>query len=211
MRLSALRFPRFIAGKRFKESSWLRGGRQSSGADASRERFASPTPRPTLPRKGGGYRFALPTPLPTLPRTGGGNKRGDTPPEDGSEIRLKEINGATKSECSELAVSAPDDAHAVAAIAGAPPARVSRAGAMHVARLLEGLPYAPLPARAPLSFPASLLLGPQARHAAGGMGEGGSAVPTIARAFRHRLDDGIGGLMAVLTNAAGLARGPRRR
>ncbi len=195
-----------IAGKRFKN---LRGFVVVGKARARMRRENDP-PFPA-PRSGeGGPREARwkGRPLhhaphgPPPPCNGGGRRR---------NCEAEERIIATKSECSELAVSAPDDAHAVAAIARAPPARVSRAGAMHVARLLEGLPYAPLPARAPLSFPASLLLGPQARHAAGGMGEGGSAVPTVARAFRHRPDVGIGGLMAVLTNPAGLARGPRRR
>src|SRR6516165_3912083 len=69
---------------------------------------------------------------------------------------------------------------------------------MHAARLLARLRERPLPPRAQMSGAVSLLLEPQAGRDAGGMGEGGSRLPSAARAALARLAQGLGGPVAVL-------------
>ena len=55
-----------------------------------------------------------------------------------------------------------------------------------------------LPPGAMLSLSASLLLGSQAGHDAGGMGDSGCGLPAIAGAAVDRIAEGFGGAVAVL-------------
>jgi hypothetical protein len=112
----------------------------------------------------------------------------------------KRRRDATKGRRQGLAVSAPDDVHAMAAALVSAPALVSGASAMHAARLLARLPGTALPPRPQMPQPASLLLGPQARHAGRGLGQGRRRLPAVARPPRRRLDQRRGGPVAVLTS-----------
>jgi hypothetical protein len=72
------------------------------------------------------------------------------------------------------------------------------AGAVRFARLLARLRHGALPPGAALPLSASLLLGSQASHDAGGMGGSGCGLPAIAGAAVARIAEGFGGAVAVL-------------
>jgi hypothetical protein len=77
--------------------------------------------------------------------------------------------------------------------------RLCGAGAMQSSWLLARLQKRALPARALLPHAAALLLGSQARNAAGALGQSRNAVQAHSRAPSHRLAQRLGGLVVVLT------------
>src|SRR5262245_46672885 len=83
-----------------------------------------------------------------------------------------------------------------AALRGAP--RLCGTGAVQPARLLARLRQGALPPGAMLPLSASLLLGSQAGHDAGGMGESRCGLPAAAGAAVDRIAEGFRGAVVVL-------------